>query len=111
MKNQWKSSISKTVRAKRFEPALSAKGRGRTERHELLERLKERLVAERLEQTWADRQDAVQIAANEAAALAWLTPFPALFFPALFEEQTQAALAVADRQEEVRRTSRELLAV
>jgi len=29
---------------------------------------------------------------NEAAALAWITPYPALVFPGLFEEKAEAAL-------------------
>jgi len=35
-------------------------------------------------------------AANEAAALAWVTPYPLLVFPALFEERTQSALDCAE---------------
>lgn len=76
-----------------------------------LEQIKNRLMRDRLEETWGDRQHAVRSAANEAAALAWLTPYPALVFPVLFDEQVDSALAVADRQDEVFKTSRELLAV
>src|SRR5260370_40159928 len=35
--------------------------------------------------------DELRWAANEAAALAWVTPFPFLFLPALFEEKVAAA--------------------
>jgi hypothetical protein len=77
-----------------------------------LERLKVRLFSERLETRW-DPQSEGQLrqAANEAAALAWVTRYPLLVFPALFEEKAEAALLRAERQEQVRQRSRELLAV
>lgn len=50
-------------------------------------------------------------AANEAAALAWVTPYPLLVFPALFEEKAEAALLQVERQKEVRQRSLELLTV
>ena len=77
-----------------------------------LERLKTRLLAERLE-TCREAQSDGQLrrAANEAAALAWVTPYPLLVFPALFDEKAEAALLRADRQAQVRQRSRELLAV
>ena len=76
-----------------------------------LERLKARLLAERLEAGW-DSQLASQLrrAANEAAALAWVTRYPLLVFPALFEEKAEVALLRAERQEQVRQRSRVLLA-
>ncbi len=48
--------------------------------------------------------------ANEAAALAWVTRYPLLVFPALFEEMAETALLRAERQEQIRQRSRELLA-
>jgi len=77
-----------------------------------LERLKTRLLAERLE-TRRDAQSDGQLrrAANEAAALAWVTRYPLLVFPALFAEKAEAALLRAERQEQVRQRSRELLTV
>jgi hypothetical protein len=77
-----------------------------------LERLKTRLLAEWQETRW-DPQAGGQLrrAANEAAALAWVTRYPLLVFPALFEEKAEAALLQAGRQEQVRQRSRELLAV
>jgi len=77
-----------------------------------LERLKTRLLAEWLE-TRSDPQAGGQLqrAANEAAALAWVTQYPLLVFPALFEEKAGAALLQTGRQEQVRQRSRELLAV
>ena len=77
-----------------------------------LERLKTRLLAERLETRWNPQADGqLRRAANEAAALAWVTRYPLLVFPALFAEKAEAALLQSERQEQVRQRSRELLAV
>ncbi len=89
-------------------PATPFRGAHETE----FDRLKTRLLAERLELIWdADTNSVVRRAANDAAALAWVTPFPLLVFPVLFEEKADEALARAERQEEIRRLTRELLAV
>ena len=76
------------------------------------EQLKNSLLRKRLQELWKPELS-VQIrrAANEAAALAWVTPYPLLVFPTLFEEKTRTALRVAQRQYDVRQRSRELLAV
>jgi hypothetical protein len=80
--------------------------------NEKFESLKSRLLEERLRELWQPcLTSTVRRAANEASALVWLTPYPALLFPVLFEEKAETALAVADRQEQVRRHTRELLAV
>jgi hypothetical protein len=50
-------------------------------------------------------------AANEAAALAWVTAYPLLVFPALFEEKTAAAVRQTERQARIYANSRELLGV
>ena len=47
-------------------------------------------------------------AANEAAALAWVTRYPLLVFPALFEEKTTLAVRQARRQARIYANSREL---
>lgn len=76
-----------------------------------LERLKEQLLRERLARTRQVELFApLRRAANEAAALAWVTNFPLLVFPALFEEMAQAAMLQVRRQARVRDRSRELLA-
>ncbi len=76
------------------------------------ESLKRRLLAERLEQAWEPGLSSqLRRAANEAAALAWVTAYPLLVFPALFEEKAEAAARIAERQAEVLQRSRELLAV
>ena len=50
-------------------------------------------------------------AANEAAALAWVTLYPLLVFPALFEEKAATAVRQTERQARIYQTSRELLGV
>ena len=49
-------------------------------------------------------------AANDAAAVAWMTPFPLLFFPTLFEEKATAALRQFERAQKVRARSRQIWA-
>ena len=91
------------------EPSPPAPFRARQEAE--LERLKARLLAERLESRGEPQLDNyLRRAAGEAAALAWVTQYPLLVFPALFEEKAQAALLRAERQEQIRQRSRELLA-
>jgi hypothetical protein len=74
------------------------------------ERLKGRLLAQQLgAEAWeGEFTSRLRRAANEAAAVAWLTPYPFLVFPILFEEKAQSAKARAVRQEQVRRRSRSL---
>jgi hypothetical protein len=75
------------------------------------ERLKGRLLADRLGEIERPELNAVvRRAANEAAALAWVTFHPLLVFPALFEEKTAKALRHAERQAHIFASSRELLA-
>jgi hypothetical protein len=75
------------------------------------ERLKGQLLAEQLQQATTDTLNApLRRAANEAAALAWVTQFPLLVFPALFEEKTAAAVRQTERQARIYANSRELIA-
>ena len=76
-----------------------------------LERLKNRLLREQL----ATSEEAAMVpllrrAANEAAALVWLTPYPLLLLPVLFEEKVAQARLQATRQDVIRRRSRLLVA-
>jgi hypothetical protein len=76
------------------------------------EHLKDGLVRQRLGTLWEPELSVhIRRAAHEAAALAWVTPYPLLVFPVLFEEKTDAALRVAFRQHQIRERSRELFAV
>lgn len=100
----------------RFEPetrfdvptnsAVPFRGTGETE----LEQLKNRLLRAALnEATDAESYAPLRRAANDAAGVAWLTPFPLLFLPVIFEEKVAAALKQLERAQSVRRRSRKLL--
>ena len=93
----------------KVKPGPAAPFRARQEAE--LERLKTRLLSERLGALGNPRADGpLSRAANDAAALAWVTRYPLLLFPVLFEEKANTALLRVERQEQVRRRSRELLA-
>jgi hypothetical protein len=75
------------------------------------ERLKDELLAQQLQQaTKVELNAPLRRAANEAAALAWVTQFPLLVFPVLFAEKTAAAVRQAERQARIYANSRELVA-
>jgi len=75
-----------------------------------LERLKNRLLVDILNEfDGPDANPYVRRAANEAAALAWVTPYPLLTFPGLFEEKLATALRYAERQTRVFERSAELV--
>ena len=83
----------------------------RATRETEFERLKTRLLAEQLDGALPEFNAPLRRAANEAAALAWVTFYPLLVFPALFEEKATAAVRQAERQARFFETSRELLGV
>jgi len=71
-----------------------------------LERLKRRLLRPRLEEaTTTEMLVALRRAANEAAALAWLEPFPLLVFPELFAEKETSERVRNERQQLIRARS------
>jgi hypothetical protein len=75
------------------------------------ERLKNRLLTETLLTTARpDLNASIRRAANEAAALAWVTFYPLLVFPVLFEEKLRHARRHAERQARVYANSPELVA-
>src|SRR6185437_10740470 len=77
-----------------------------------LEGLKNRLLVRLLTELDEPEVNAyVRRAANEAAALAWVTPYPLLTFPGLFEEKVETALRYAERQTRVFERSAELVLV
>lgn len=77
-----------------------------------LERLKERLLAVELARTTDLRANVLlRRAANEAVALVWLTPYPLLLLPSLFEEKARLARRSVGRQALIRERSSELLAL
>lgn len=67
-----------------------------------LRRLKAELAAEWTVGGAADAHR-IRLVLNEAEALAWQTPFPTLFFPALAREKAQHLLAWQARQAVLRR--------
>ena len=83
----------------------------RAARENEFERLKTRLLAERLQAAASDWNAPLRRAANEAAAIAWTTPFPLLMLPALFDEKAVAAIRQAQRQARIYKNSRELVFV
>lgn len=67
-----------------------------------LEKLKSRLLLEWLGANYDPELNApLRRAANEAAALAWATQFPLLFFPTLLAEKAQLELRRVEKQREV----------
>jgi len=75
-----------------------------------LEKLKDRLLRQLLEQAASPAENtALRRAANDAVALAWVSQYPLLVFPALLEEKAQTALVQCQRQAGVRQRSQNLL--
>ena len=75
-----------------------------------LDELKERLLRAKLGTVTDPELNALfRRAANDAAALVWLDPFPLLLFPELLEEKAQTALRQHRHQAEILRGSGNLL--
>jgi hypothetical protein len=95
-----------------FELEIGPPAPFRAAQEDKLEGLKEQLLEERLvEALGEDLEVELRQAASDAAALAWVTAYPLLVFPALFEEKAAAVSVRAERQHQIRQRSRELLAV
>ncbi|HEX3720774.1 MAG TPA: hypothetical protein VH595_22720 [Verrucomicrobiae bacterium] len=72
-----------------------------------LDHLKARLLKEQLtREPEPALNPLLRRAANDAASLAWFTPFPLLVFPVLLEEKAEAARRQQARQRQIRRRSR-----
>lgn len=94
----------------RFEVRPQPASPFRATREDDFERLKNRLLSEtlyRLEDPTLNTP--IRRAANEAAALAWVSYYPLLVFPALFEEKVRTATRQAGRQNRIYQASRELV--
>ncbi len=94
----------------RFETEAIPAGltRGHTETE--LEQFKERLLGQLALSNAPDTlRTTLRQAADEAAALVWLTPFPLLWLPALLEEKTAAARQKVALQARIRQQSSDLL--
>ncbi len=93
----------------RFELRASPPAPFRVTQEAEFERLKNQLLIRQLaEVPTPELIPPLRRAANEAAALAWVTQFPLLVFPVLFEEKTAVAVRQAERQARI--YSRELVA-
>ena len=112
MKKNYQRVTARFERETRFEVRSTPLGPFRAAQETELEQLKNRVLRTRLERANAPGLNAaLRRAANDATALAWLTAYPLLVFPVLFDELARAALLRAQRQECVRERSRELLGV
>ncbi len=80
----------------------------RADESRVLTELRDRLLDEALDSArvkgWARRL--VRLAALEAEARVWVTPFPLLLFPELFGEKAREVSGYVARQERLRRQSR-----
>jgi hypothetical protein len=94
----------------RFEVRPAAAAPFRVTQENEFERLKNRLLAERLAEAAPEWNAPLRRAANEAAALAWVTFYPLLVFPTLFEEKIATAIRQAERQARIYAGTRELVA-
>jgi hypothetical protein len=115
MKNMNKNQARAPVRfvpEARFELRPAPPAPFRATRENEFDRLKNQLLTQRLaEIPVAELNIPLRHAANEAAALAWVTPCPLLVFPVLFEEKTATAVRHAKRQARIFKNSRESLTV
>jgi hypothetical protein len=110
MKSKAKQVITRFAPDTRFEilpvPAVPFRGAQETE----LDLLKHELLQQLLKETADSEFNApLRRAANEAAALAWMTPYPLLVLPALFEEKARTARAQTIRQARILQRTRKLL--
>src|ERR1017187_1003028 len=92
----------------RFELRPTPPAPFRATRENEFERLKNRLLTEQLAGAVPELNAPLRRAANEAAALAWVTFHPLLVFPALFEEKIRTAIRQAERQARIYAGSPEL---
>jgi hypothetical protein len=112
MKPNYRRVLARFAPDTRFEVRPTPSAPFRVVEENDFERLKNRLLAARLnESPHPKHYSRLRRAANEAAALAWATAYPLLVFPALFEEKVSTALRYEKHQAWVRDRSRELLAV
>ena len=112
MRTQRTKLVTRFAKETRFDvpPAAPVPFRGTRETE--LEQLKNRLLREALNATTEARFYApLRRAANEAAALAWMTPYPLLVLPVLFDETAARAWRQFEVAQGVRNRSRRLLSV
>jgi hypothetical protein len=115
MKNMNKNQIRAPIRfvpEARFEQRLAPPAPFRATRENEFDRLKNQLLTQQLSEIpVAELNTPLRHAANEAAALAWVTLYPLLVFPVLFEEKTATAVRQAKRQARIFKNSRESMVI
>ena len=90
-------------RESRFDVPVTPAANFRATEPTEFERLKEQLLRELLAaETRPELVTALRRAANDAAAVAWTLPFPALVLPELFREKVAAARRYDARQASLR---------
>jgi len=96
--------------AARSDPNPVSAARLRARAIDALEELKQRLLLE-IASCSADPAtfSSLQRAAEDAASLAWTTPFPLLVLPELFSEKAAEACIRSQRQRDIRRRSLRLI--
>jgi len=91
--------------------SVRPRGLTRAEQRAMLSDLKERLLRPHLARAGSEAvRSRVRWAAEEAASLAWASPFPLLVLPELVEERVARAREEAARQERIRRCTADWLA-
>jgi hypothetical protein len=111
MNTNYKRVHTRFGREVRFQVQPVSAAPFRTAQEARFERLKNRLLLNSLTERPQARDNArLRRAANEAAALAWVTPYPLLVYPVLFEEKARAAIAYGRRQEHIREQTSHFLA-
>lgn len=91
--------------------SVRPRGLTRAEQRAMLSELKERLLRAHLARAGSETVwSRVRWAAEEAASLAWASPFPLLVLPELVEEKVARAREQAARQERIRRRTADWLA-
>ena len=96
----------------RFKSNQVPTGGHRSRRIAVLEELKQRLFHETA-RTMSDEVSLSYLrrAAEEAASLAWATPYPLLVLPELFAEKAAEACLKSERQREIRERSQGIVAL
>jgi hypothetical protein len=88
----------------KIRPKFTANRRGESELK--LDQLKTRLLKTVLQETVdSGLRKQFRLAANEAAAIAWSTPYPLLVLPVLFQEKTAEVRGYVLRQLAVQRAT------
>jgi hypothetical protein len=110
MRQQYKQIMTRFEAETQFEVGAIAPVPFRGALETELEQLKARLLKPLLKVSTDPAQSArLWRAANEAAGLAWITPFPLLVFPVLLEEKVSAARRQEARQRQIRQRTEGLL--